>query len=545
MQKEDAIFLNKKTLSIIVITPIIIGVILLYFIFGDLDEAFNKMLEFRGHPSKSADAFQSLSFVWSLLISVYGLFVSIIFSYLLWKVSKNSLQVSYDLKELEVSRDNEIIREHAIIVYYDLQQGFNYLRDIYISSILQKRNPNPKRVFFSEEWIKNTASLRNYISREDLSEIYRLYNEFYTIQDLLQEERDAGELNTFIEGMVKRVFADFFPDQLLDKFKAETAEDLLEINLFIMLQKIYYLTFLKREITQEKNNQELSIKINGVNHLFIKEGNPLLGTGKGIIYNQLGYPKAEGYFHSGIFLSGKVYGYFDSNTPLYIVKYETVSPVRRLTNFLLRDPLLNNNQEYYFKGELVQGKINDGIVTYFHKNGVVSYRGNIKNNLKDKKGVSFNENGHLTFDGTYKEGRKEKGNLYKNQKLYFSGEFKNDHPYNGKVFDYQINDEIKKFTGEIKAGRPFNGKGYTYSKNQFGETREEESLREEIYQYQYEEQLFDEEYEEWQSEDTNNYIRDNYNEYTEYIAAEWCKGEVNKAESKESNILIYYTENSK
>ena len=93
------------------------------------------MLQLRGNPSKTADAIASLSYVGSILLALYSIITTAIFSYLVWKVSIGSFQVSKELKNLEENRDKEVVREQALIVYYDLQRGFSYLRDLYISTV--------------------------------------------------------------------------------------------------------------------------------------------------------------------------------------------------------------------------------------------------------------------------------------------------------------------------------------------------------------------------------------------------------------------------
>lgn len=173
--KTDKKLLRKHYLLIIAfIVPILFAVIILYLIFGNLFDAFQKMWNLKGNPDKTADAMASLSYVGTILIAFYGLLTTALFSYLVWRVSLGSFQISNDLKKLEENRDIESKREQALIVYYDLQRGFAYLRDLYISSALTGEHPNPKRLFFSNDWIKNVASLRNNLSNEDLNLVYKI-----------------------------------------------------------------------------------------------------------------------------------------------------------------------------------------------------------------------------------------------------------------------------------------------------------------------------------------------------------------------------------
>ena len=170
---------KHKLVLIILILPLIIGNIFLYFIFGNLTDAFMKMFELKGRPNVTSDAVTSLSNILALILTIYSILITAVFSYLVWRVSQGSLQVSRELKNLEVHRDSESEREQALIVYYDIQRGFSYLRNLYISLLLKNQNPNPIRLFFSDDWIKNVASLRNKLSRSELNKVYELYNEFY------------------------------------------------------------------------------------------------------------------------------------------------------------------------------------------------------------------------------------------------------------------------------------------------------------------------------------------------------------------------------
>ncbi|MDC2867305.1 hypothetical protein [Bacillus sp. BP-3] len=43
----------------------------------------------------------------------------------------------------------------------------------------------------------------------------------------------------------------------------------------------------------------------------------------------------------------------------------------------------------------------------------------------------------------------------------------------------------------------------------------------------------------------NQNIRENYNDWTDYIEAQWNKGNMIEKEDRETNILVYYTEGSK
>ncbi|MTT32053.1 hypothetical protein GMB86_08520 [Terrilactibacillus sp. BCM23-1] len=525
------------------IIPIILTALILYLIFGDFVAAFLKMWNLRGHPNKTADAMASLSYIGTILIAYYGLLTTALFSYLVWRVSLGSFQISNDLKKLEENRDKEIYREQALIVYYDLQRGFAYLRDLYISNVLKSEHPNPKKLFFSNDWIKNVASLRNELSNEDLSIVYQIYNDFFTIQSLLenfQEEssEDINELSKVINNVRELYFADFIPMQVLNEFSSPTAEDIIDINYFIVLQKIYSLTFSNIHLKKIKTGiNTFDILIDGVLYYTGRNGDVL--NGEGTIYNKNGYEKAKGHFVDGKFVTGQVYGYFDSVNKRYAITYRTTGSERKIAYKEIID--LNNTGEigYFYKGDVDNGEIKNGIITKFHSNGSIAFRGNIVNGEREGSGTSYDIDGKISFKGEYKSNLRFRGTLYKNGKKSFEGNFQDGRPWNGQVFNYVFNNEkVRKFTGEILNGKPYSGSGYRYKRNEHGE-----DLDYIIYQENWEP---DESVIEQQEIDFQDYInkktREEYNHWEDYIKTDWLDGNTAEREDIEENIIVYYNE---
>ncbi|MNW45821.1 hypothetical protein D3C74_230930 [compost metagenome] len=105
---------SNRLLWIMVIgvsVPAIISIVVAYLIFGDLTEAFKAMYSFRGRPNKTKDAVDSLFLVISFLLGIYSLISTIVFSYLVWKVSVSTLQVTERSEKLEIQRSNNCSRE--------------------------------------------------------------------------------------------------------------------------------------------------------------------------------------------------------------------------------------------------------------------------------------------------------------------------------------------------------------------------------------------------------------------------------------------------
>ncbi|MGG0176446.1 hypothetical protein [Gottfriedia acidiceleris] len=192
--------------------------------------------------------------------------------------------------------------------------------------------------------------------------------------------------------------------------------------------------------------------------------------GKGTLYSQDGEIKATGFFSEGMFLTGKVYGYSNSLSKIYKYQYETIGSTRNIIKGELFDTENKLEEHFYFNGEYKDWEIINGLTTKFHSNGVIAFRGNLVNGIKEGKGISYNNDGKLIFEGLFRSGQKHKGTLLRNGIEEFNGEFKDGSPWSGQVkkFDF-YSEKVKNFTGEIKGGLPFCGVGYRFKRNNYGE----------------------------------------------------------------------------
>lgn len=548
--KKITLFRKQSWILLVFLIPLILSLLVLYFIFGNLFDAFQKMFQLRGNPSRTADSIASLSDVGTILLALYSIVTTAIFSYLVWKVSIRSFQVSNELKSLEENRDKEVVREQALIVYYDLQRGFSYLRDLYISTVNKGISPNPKRLFFSNEWIKNVATLRNGLSNEDLNIVYQMYNDFFTLQSLLENPLDNStdqndELSRVIKGMSERYFADFFPIQVLEQYTNSSTDDFLEINFYIILQKIYLLTFPENQVVKKQETEMTSfdVMINNVHFYSVLSGN--LWDGEGILYTANGYKKAEGQFTKGLFSTGKVYGYFDNVLKHYLIKYETIGPRRRIIEGELIEPNGTEQEQYYFKGQFQNGVISTGISTEFHSNGTVSFRGNIENGIREGRGTAYLKDGKILFKGLYEQDERSQGTLYHKGKEHFVGEFREGRPWTGKVTNYNFNTEkVKEFTGEIREGKPYSGTGIRLKRNEFGFDLEDIIQQD---NWEPDDNMWEhmEEQEDYYNEMRNKKTRREYSDWEDYIKVDWKKGEALEREDIEKNLTVYFSEHNK
>lgn len=258
---------EKKALNPLVLILIFVSVgfgialILLYLVFGNLIDAFSKMLDLQGQPNKTGTALTSVSYIVTWILTIYSIAVTAIFSYMVYKINNRSLKLSEELKEFEVSSTNENKeltkqslnisedlrrieetreleekRSKALIVYYDLQRGFTIIRDLYIKMILKKDVGVLEQAFFDSNWIENVATLRAGLNNTEIQKIYSLYNSLYTIQKYLEIKDER--IVKYIEKIAKEVFLDLMPLNLVDNFIDNDIEELLNVENYLIMHWI-------------------------------------------------------------------------------------------------------------------------------------------------------------------------------------------------------------------------------------------------------------------------------------------------------------------
>ncbi|WP_329767497.1 hypothetical protein [Bacillus nitratireducens] len=454
---------------------------------------------------------------------------------------------------MEKNRDEETVRENALIVYYDIQRGISNLRDLYISCLLKNRPPKPNRIYFSADWIKNVANLRDALTSQELNRVYKLYEQFYALQNILEEykvDKPNEELRRYLEELSKEVFADIIPSSLLIELKVSSVDDLVGIDLYIILQKINCLTFASsKEKPKEKviNGKPVyETYLNGALFFVGDTKEPFVGDGE--LYNTDGKIKCSGQFKSKQFVKGTVYGYYDSVKKCYEITCEALSIKKGILYKLTND----DSKQYFYNGEFKDGRVLNGITTLFHKNKKISYHGEIKDGFRDGQGTLFNEDGQKLFEGIWKEHVFYNGVGFEKDKELFKGEYKNRMPWNGIATACDLSFEVKNFTGEIREGKPVTGEGLLFKIDGYGQTlermrREEEHQVEQIEASAQEEPDIEQYKQELENEAwlRNNGIRSGMRNYHEYIEAKWNEKNVTLAQDKEKNIVIYDEDGSR
>lgn len=567
MQVRNEFKISKKQTIMITcffLVPLIISLIIGYMIFGNYLEALSKMWAYRGKPNATASSITSLSYIFTILLAFYTFGTTFFFSYLVWKVSKSSLVVSERLQNLEFQREEEVSRENALIVYYDLQRGISNLQELYINYELKGIEAKPSKIYFSTDWIKNVANLRDQLTEQELNKVYKLYEQFHALQNLL-EKHDPNKpdeaLKTQLKILSEEVFANFIPLQILEKHNVSSANELVNIDLYVILKKIYYLTFSpsKRPPVQKNESTGLyEITLDG--NLFFSGDHkePFIGNGK--IYNTNKEVKCSGEFKEKQFDKGLIYGYYSPGQELYTVNYSRQLAPDELEHVIVYQLDKDGTDTYYYSGKYKQGKIYDGFSTLFNSytNNII-YQGEFKDGYREGDGTSYNNNEEIEFKGIWKEDYIYIGTEYSNNKIIFKGEFKivNDRntvsgkkakPWSGTTTNYDILFEVKNFTGEIYNGEPIKGHGRILHLDYQGrdlktyEHDEQMSLEQAEYEYEnpVEMNVLDIEQQlENEAKESNDRDRQNYGVYNEYIEADWIDKKAIVSEINERNIKIY------
>ncbi|OJE46310.1 hypothetical protein BAQ44_04245 [Bacillus mobilis] len=559
MKNEFKISKKQKTMiACFFLIPLIISLAISYMIFGNYSEALSKMWAYKGKPNATASSITSLSYIFTILIAFYTFGTTFVFSYLVWKASKGSLAVSEKLQKLEFQREEEITRENALIVYYDLQRGITNLQDIYINYELKGLEAKPSKIYFSTDWIKNVANLRDQLTEQELNKVYKLYEQFHVLQNLLEKHESNTydeELKTQLKILTEEVFANFIPLQVLKKHNVSSANELVNIDLYVILKKIYRFTFpsSKRKTKKNESTGLYETTLNG--NLFFTGDNEELFIGKGTLYNTNKEVKCSGEFKETQFNKGLIYGYYSQGYKFYIANYSRSLEPDELEHVTVYQLSSVRTDKYYYSGQIKHGKIYDGISTLFNMDHDIIYQGKIKDGYRDGKGISYDFKGEKEFEGIWKEDYIYNGTQYSNGKKLFEGEFKivkdpsafsgkRAKPWDGAVTNYDISYEVKDFTGEICSGIPYTGYGHLLHLDYDGKTFKEYTQIEVQTMERAEDEaenpieLSSIEIEEWAKEN-NDEARKGYQSHTEYIKADWEQKEVTAREANEININIY------
>lgn len=519
------------------IVPLLISFLLVFLVFDSPIDALQKMYNLRGRPNDTSDAFSALSDILTLLITTYGILLTALFSFLVYTVSKQGVEISNEIKKLETSRDSEALCEQALIVFHEFQRNIIHLRDLYINGVSENKIQSLLKHFhFSEDWIRNIAKLRSGLTTTELERLYDIYNEFNMLKKLLEGDAPLIDVKKHVTNMSDKLFTKALPNYLINEFTSLSAEHIINNNYFIILHKIYYMTFSPLQV----QSQSGETKLNDIIHEKKTDDQHFLYTSDGLLKLVLCTVRERNKVQ-------KIYGYNKSKEVVYSLEQLEKKSSRSKYTFIRDEkyPINQSTKPYYthfFDGEIVDRKIINGVFTKFNRKGTIKFRGCTDGNGNATEGVQYDNNGDKLFEGSIKNSKRLIGDLYENDFVVFSGIFKNNQPWEGEAFGLSSpRDQVIDFHGSIVEGKVHQGSGFQFKQNNLGETYQE--------RFNYQEYGEDENFyiphhpydDNGHLEDDayiNELLRDNYGDWEDYLAADWVSGQVHLHSDEEQNIKV-------
>jgi antitoxin component YwqK of YwqJK toxin-antitoxin module len=540
------------TVISILLAPIVLTLIFSAYLLGGANSIAGEIVKFKNNLTVEAEDFPKLSEIINYLISAYTLIATVVFSWAVLQSSIKSNILAEEIKNREDNKDYELVRESALIVYYDLLLGVKDLMSLYVSKIINKGNPIPRKIYFSNDWIKNVAILKNNLSAREISDIYSLYGRFLTIASLLDEGQVSSNysnvLDEEISNLVDEVYSSIFPKAFLKNYR-DTTEKLLNRKYYLLIEKLRSLTYKKDQHRIEKDTEVITADIylgNGKIYSGGYDEDTLNGNGEYYLLN--GKSKFEGYFKDGYFISGIAREFYSNGSIMYEVTYKDNSKVSGKL-FYLEDTKQFGGKLCY-DGKFKDNNIIDGFAEQYFDNFNILYRGYLADGRYEGNGAEYynDKNISVEYEGIWKRGVIQNGEFFGKGEggvKYFKGKFKHSQPYNGyiKYGGSYINDYINAFEGEIRQGKVYDGKGKVMFLNSFGNDYRDISIliREDAEDHHdYYDNEIDLEWERKQKQHSFDQIKSKYSEWEEFIDAEWKSGEM---KLKENDILhkeIFY-----
>lgn len=361
-------------------------------------------------------------------ISILGIEVTSVLSYMLYKTSVKSNELAEIINSKEDKRNDEKIRESALIIYYDFISKISIIKELYTKYVLEKDIDINKNIIMKDDWIKTLTNLRSVLSRKELNKLFQLYNRFELIARF-QKEDDDKRLEKAVENISVDIFLNILRNYLWMDYHVEN-ECLLNYD--------YYKIFMKIEEKIDDKKVDQRIYLGDTTDFTLFNGKETYTDKNGQLVYEFNYVE-------GKIVNGRYYNY------------------------------VNNIYEKIFEGEL-DNKFNiiNGYTVKFDKNMRIEYKGEIKNNKYDGNGILYSRGNRVSgkFEGIFKDGKKHKGLWTSNDEIInFDGEYKNGIPYTGMIECSKTKciGDAYSFKGEIEKGKPINGHGYIENRRTFDE----------------------------------------------------------------------------
>ncbi|MHB9940523.1 hypothetical protein CF065_02535 [Clostridium sporogenes] len=373
----------------------------------------------------------------SYYFTIMALEVTGILSWALLKTSRKSNELSEAIKAKEDNRDNEKVKESAMIIYYDLLSNVRILKNLYVTLILNKETKSVEVIDINKDWIKNLSELRILLSKREIDVLFELYENFSSLSKA-QVCSDAEAIKCITKGTANKLFINVLLKYLWMDFGGKFDS---------ILHNKYYIIFRKIEVKINEEKECYSIQSNC---LQMKQAN--------------GNEKIYGEYINGVLKNGTD-SYYDENGHLiYSLTYKNYKVVKgKYFNYI------NDVFEKIFDVKFDENGIEDtGYIIIFYDSYKIKYKGGIKGEKYEGTGILYQDSEYVSviFDGSWEQGKKKEGTFKDNRKnssiVYFEGSFNNDKPYTGeiKLGNLKTFKDVYEYRGTIKVGKMENGFGY-------------------------------------------------------------------------------------
>ncbi|SEG81056.1 hypothetical protein SAMN04487919_13010 [Bacillus sp. ok061] len=537
---------NKKMIGFMLVFVLIISLALFYLMYGNLIDAWNKMLDNKGNIAKTHDAF-------TLLYSLLSIIVSSLFSFLVYRISVQSYDISKKMSELEIDRENAALNQDATIILTMITRNLNVIKEMYSESLTKPKAYSVKDLALSESWAENIANLmkgqKELFSEYELNQTYDIFEDFVKLNRFIKDPENEFKREDFAKELtliIRKYFNKNIPTPLYSRINTETILELLNVESYILLRKLYYLTVKNSLIEEKEVGKSYRVSVLGI-PLF-ESSSPKRLEGNIKLYDSYGYIKLEAMVVNNIIRYEKYNGYSKKGEKLYEFifdkdNYKNGEQNIKKAKVYNHTPSGNLFLDYFFDCEWTEDNRKNGIQTKYGLKGKLVFHGNKVDGMKNGHCYYRKSNGNV-YIGKFENDKIVEGEMFW-QESKFTGQFHNGEPWKGSVINYKkynqdLNDYVYHFSGSINNGKLYEGVGYTklkatplYEQYESEIQRMEDNHMDEIERYEDESYVAGLE---------NNHKRNTYPIHAEYIRTEWKQGKKRQLEEIEENIKVKYYE---
>lgn len=372
--------------------------------------------------------------------TIMAIEVTAILSWALLQTSRKGNELSEAINTKEENRDNEKVKESAMIIYYDLLSKVSIIKNLYVTLTLNKETKSANIIDINNDWIKNLSELRNVLSKRETDVLFELYENFASLQKV-QVCSDVDATKDITKSIGDKLFIDVLRKYLWMDFEGKF-DSILHNKYYIIFRKI------EAKINEEKDCYSVQS-----NWLRMKQFN--------------GNEKIYGEYINGVLKNGTDTYYDENRHQIYSLTYKDYKVVKGdYFNYI------NDTFQKIFDVKFNENGTEDtGYIIIFYDSCRIKYKGGIKGKKYEGNGVLYQDSEYVSaiFDGSWEQGKKNEGTFKQNNGnssiLYFEGIYKNDRPYTGeiKLGNLKTFKDAYGYKGTIKEGKMENGFGYVKS----------------------------------------------------------------------------------